>query len=46
VKAEWVDLWPVFADTDGELSSKYSDDRLHLTEAGYEAWAEELRKHL
>jgi lysophospholipase L1-like esterase len=46
VKAEWVDLWPVFADADGELSSKYSDDGLHLTEAGYEAWAEELRKHL
>ncbi len=46
VKAEWVDLWPVFAEEDGELSTRYSDDRLHLNEAGYQAWAEELRKHL
>ena len=46
VKAEWVDLWPVFAEPDGEISARYSDDRLHLNEAGYAAWAEELRKHL
>ncbi len=46
VKAEWVDLWPVFAEPDGEIRADYSDDRLHLNEAGYEAWAEELRKHL
>ncbi len=46
VKAEWVDLWPVFAEPDGEIKADYSDDRLHLNEAGYEAWAEELRKYL
>ncbi len=46
VKAEWVDLWSVFAEPDGEIKSQYSDDRLHLNEAGYQAWAEELRKHL
>jgi lysophospholipase L1-like esterase len=46
VKAEWVDLWPVFAEEDGEIRSEFSDDRLHLNEAGYEAWAETLRSHL
>ncbi|WP_210478932.1 GDSL-type esterase/lipase family protein [Naasia sp. SYSU D00948] len=46
VKAEWVDLWPVFAEEDGEIKADYSDDRLHLNEAGYAAWAEELRRHL
>ncbi len=46
VKAEWVDLWPVFAEEDGEIKPEYSDDRLHLNEAGYEAWAEVLRRHL
>jgi lysophospholipase L1-like esterase len=46
VKAEWVDLWPVFAEDDGELKPEFSSDRLHLNEAGYAAWAEELRKHL
>ncbi len=46
VKAEWVDLWPVFAEEDGEIKADYSDDRLHLNEAGYSAWAEELRRRL
>jgi lysophospholipase L1-like esterase len=46
VKAEWVDLWPVFAEEDGEIRSEFSDDRLHLNEAGYAAWADELRTHL
>lgn len=43
VKAQWLDLWPVFADDDGEVRPSYSDDRLHLTEAGYAAWVEALR---
>lgn len=43
VKAEWVDLWPRFAQEDGEIRAEYSPDRLHLNEAGYEAWAEALR---
>ena len=46
VKAEWVDLWPVFAAEDGEIKTAFSADRLHLNEAGYEAWAETLRSHL
>jgi lysophospholipase L1-like esterase len=46
VKAEWVDLWPVFAEEDGEIRPELSGDRLHLNEAGYEAWAQVLREHL
>jgi lysophospholipase L1-like esterase len=42
-RAEWLDLWPVLADADGALSSQYSDDGLHLNEAGYSAWVEALR---
>jgi lysophospholipase L1-like esterase len=42
-RAEWLDLWPVLADPEGSLSSKYSDDGLHLNEAGYKAWVEALR---
>jgi lysophospholipase L1-like esterase len=46
VKAEFLDLWPVFAEEDGELRSDFTTDRLHLTEAGYAAWVEELRSLL
>jgi lysophospholipase L1-like esterase len=42
-KAKYLDLWPVLAEEDGEISPKYSEDRLRLTEAGYEAWLRELR---
>jgi lysophospholipase L1-like esterase len=42
-RAEWLDLWPVLADPEGSLSTKYSDDGLHLNEAGYQAWVEALR---
>jgi lysophospholipase L1-like esterase len=43
VKATFLDLWPVFAEEDGELKHEYSPDRLHLNEAGYAAWADHLR---
>jgi lysophospholipase L1-like esterase len=43
VKAEFVDLWPVFAEEDGELRADFTTDRLHLTDAGYAAWVQELR---
>ncbi|BDZ47679.1 GDSL-type esterase/lipase family protein [Naasia aerilata] len=46
VKAEWVDLWPVFAEEDGEIKAEFSGDRLHLNEEGYAAWAEALRGQL
>ncbi|MGN6446683.1 GDSL-type esterase/lipase family protein [Amnibacterium sp.] len=46
VKAEFLDLWPAFAEEDGELRPELTTDRLHLTDAGYAAWAEELRAQL
>jgi N-acetylglucosamine-6-sulfatase len=46
VHAQYLDLWPAFAEPDGEIKPAYSDDRLHLTPAGYEAWLNELRPGL
>ena len=43
VRAQYLDLWPAFAQEDGEIRPEFSDDRLHLTEQGYEAWLSELR---
>ncbi|WP_378146750.1 SGNH/GDSL hydrolase family protein [Cnuibacter sp. UC19_7] len=42
VKAHYLDLWPVMALEDGRLNEAYTDDGLHLNEAGYEAWLSEL----
>ena len=46
VNAQYLDLWPTFGADDGELDEELSDDRLHLTEAGYERWLSELRPAL
>jgi lysophospholipase L1-like esterase len=46
VHAQYLDLWPTFAEPDGEINRAYSDDRLHLNAAGYEAWLSELRPAL
>jgi lysophospholipase L1-like esterase len=46
VHAQYLDLWPALALDDGELNPQYSDDRLHLNAAGYEAWLAELRPAL
>jgi lysophospholipase L1-like esterase len=43
VRAHYLDLWPVMAEPDGELNPAYTEDRLHLNDAGYEAWLSELR---
>ena len=46
VHAQYLDLWPTMALEDGELSPEYSEDRLHLSPAGYQAWLSELRPAL
>lgn len=46
VNAQYLDLWPAFAQDDGEIDPALSDDRLHLNAAGYEAWLAELRPAL
>jgi lysophospholipase L1-like esterase len=43
VKAEFLDLWNIFAEEDGELRAEFTSDRLHLNSAGYAAWIEQLR---
>lgn len=43
---DWVDVATHLADTSGELDVRYSSDGLHLTGAGYRAWAEALRRYL
>jgi lysophospholipase L1-like esterase len=37
-KAVYLDLWATLAEPDGELDMAYSEDRLHLNEAGYDVW--------
>ena len=51
VNAQYLDLWPalVGAASEGhgdEIDPRFSDDKLHLTAAGYEAWLGELRPAL
>jgi lysophospholipase L1-like esterase len=46
VRAHYLDLWPVMAEADGELNPAYTEDRLHLNDAGYDAWLSELRPAL
>lgn len=46
VNAQYLDLWPALALEDGEIDPRFSDDRLHLSPAGYEAWLNELRPAL
>jgi lysophospholipase L1-like esterase len=46
VRAQYLDLWPALALEDGELNPAFSDDRLHLNAAGYDAWLGELRPAL
>lgn len=45
VRAQYLDLWPALADGD-ELRPEFTEDGLHLTDAGYEAWLGELRPGL
>ena len=46
VNAQYLDLWPALAQEDGEIDPRFSADRLHLTDEGYEAWLSELRPAL
>lgn len=44
--AEYVDLWPAFADDSGVVKPGLTRDNLHLTPAGYLTWVEVLRPYL
>jgi lysophospholipase L1-like esterase len=43
VHAQYLDLWPALAVDDNEINPQFSDDGLHLNQAGYAAWLGELR---
>lgn len=45
VNAQYLDLWPALS-VGEEISPEFSDDKLHLNAAGYEAWLSELRPGL
>ncbi|QDV37765.1 GDSL-type esterase/lipase family protein [Tautonia plasticadhaerens] len=38
----FLNLHPLFTDADGQLKPDYTEDGLHLTEAGYRAWQAEV----
>lgn len=38
----YIDLWPILADEKGKLNSRFTNDGLHLTGAGYRAWADAI----
>jgi lysophospholipase L1-like esterase len=44
--ADWLDLHARLAAPDGELDPRYSSDGLHLSGAGYRAWAAALLPYL
>lgn len=43
---DWLDLHARLADPDGELDPRYSNDGLHLSGAGYRAWAAAVLPYL
>lgn len=43
---EYVDLWPMLADSKGKLNKRFTNDGLHLTGPGYRAWTDGIRKLL
>jgi len=40
----FLDLYPSFLDSNGRLKNEFTDDGIHLSAAGYENWAEILRR--
>lgn len=40
----FVNLWPAFVDSRGNLDSRYTADGLHLNAAGYKRWVARLRQ--
>jgi lysophospholipase L1-like esterase len=44
--ADWLDVNAALANASNELDARYSSDGLHLSAAGYRAWAAVLRRYL
>jgi lysophospholipase L1-like esterase len=41
---DFMDLHALFADEKGELKPDFTEDGLHLTDAGYQVWRAEIEK--
>lgn len=41
---KFLDIYPLFANANGELAEEYSDDGIHLTLPAYEKWADYLKQ--
>ncbi len=44
--AEYIDLWPALENGEGSIRKEFTNDGLHLTGAGYRAWAELLMPYV
>ena len=42
----WVNLFPAFADKEMKLPKHLTNDGLHLNEAGYRIWCQEIAKYI
>lgn len=42
----WVNLFPAFADKDCKLPAHLTNDGLHLNEAGYRIWCNEIARYI
>lgn len=43
-RMNWINLYPLFASKDNYLKPELTSDGLHLNQAGYEIWVDELNK--
>lgn len=42
----WINLFPAFADKEMKLPKAYTNDGIHLNEAGYHIWCQEIAKYI
>lgn len=42
--AKYLDVYPMFANVNGELAEDFSEDGLHLTLSAYKTWADYLKQ--
>ena len=45
-KLEYIDLYTLLVDDDGNLSENYTKDGLHMSEEGYEAITDKLHEYI
>jgi lysophospholipase L1-like esterase len=43
---KFIDMYPAFTDTSGNLNPKFTCDGLHLSNAGYQVWKKEIETYL